>query len=173
MTRYNFISWKSIKSNPALQKDLSALAGWQSPRPALLSEWSVVVDWALGPQAVSVLCSARSDFYAGLQPATVGKFSELDSPVQSSLSCPALGTWLQTPPAIYLFPSVITSLTLVNSYFHHNQTRPRTKNHKNTQWILYWINHRPAEFTSILGNDKNDKEDLILKANNYKIMFEI
>ena len=33
--------------------------------------------------------------------------------LESSLTCPALGTGLKSPPAIYLFPSVITSPTLI------------------------------------------------------------
>ena len=102
---------------------------------------------------------------------TVRQFSELDTTgVLSHLS--SIGNWTEVTTGD-LFVSICNYLANVNSYFHHNQTRPRTKNHKNTKWILYWINHRPVELTSILGNDKNLKEDLILRCYNYKIIFEI
>ena len=104
--------------------------------------------------------------------ATASKVSVVDRPgVLPRLSSIGNLTGVNTG---YYCVSICNYLSLtLNSYFHHNQTRPRTKNYKNTKWIFDWINHRPAEFTSILGNDKNLKEDLILRSKNYKIIFEI
>ena len=135
-------------------------AGSLSPQLCSRSGVLVLTDCAL-VQPVA----ARSDFYAGLQSNSrpvprAGHCWSLPSPVQHW----ELDWRVQTPPAIYLFPSVITALTSVNSYFHHNQTRPRTKNQKTTS-ESYWINPPLAELPSIWANDKNDKEDLILKAN--------
>ena len=129
----------------------------------------VLTGWrTLGPQSASqpVVTSTRGFG------ATASKVSVVDRPgVLPRLSSIGNLTGVNTG---YYCVSICNYLSLtLNSYFHHNQTRPRTKNYKNTKWIFDWINHRPAEFTSILGNDKNLKEDLILGSKNYKIIFEI
>ena len=106
-------------------------------------------------QTVTSTRGFRATALSSSQPGTV---------IQSLISCPTLGTRLNPPTAIYLFPFVIISLTFSPISI---TIKPGCGQKPTSE--SYRINSSVGALLAILGNDKKCKWDLIPQTNNYKI----